>query len=486
MAKGCRLNKMKTIMPRPNIVLLLADDMGYGDISHYGTSRFATPNMDYAASRGMTFTDMHSASAVCTPSRYSLLTGRFCWRTWLDRFVLGGFGAPLIEPRRLTLASMLKGAGYRTAAVGKWHLGLEWYTRNGAPLSESDRDGWNTDGFDVHYERGFGGGPCTLGFDSWFGIAGSLDMPPYCYLQNDSVPSVPKREKPAYHPQQRRGLAAEGFDDYRVDLDFADRAEEIIDRHAAFGSGEPLFLYFATPAPHRPCLPPDWLEGRSGAGNRGDMVLMVDHIVGRFTAALGRSRMLEDTIFIVTSDNGGRLTNYDGRDYGHKTNGSLRGQKGDIYDGGHREPFLLMWPRAVAPGSRCDELLSLTDIMATCAQLIGVPLPADAAEDSFSFLELLQGRAPDKPVHEAVIHHSLDGMFAVRTGPWKAVFGTGSGGFSEPRRYTPAEGEPEGQLFNIIDDTRETNNLWNNRPDIVNRLKGILDRYRREGRSRPA
>ncbi len=472
-------------MAQPNIVLLLADDMGYGDISHYGTSRFATPNMDYVARRGMTFTDMHSTSAVCTPSRYGLLTGRYCWRTWLQSFVLGGFGAPLIEPQRPTLASVLKGVGYRTAAVGKWHLGLEWYTRGGAPLRESDRDGWNTDGFDVDYERGFGGGPCALGFDSWFGISGSLDMPPYCYLRDDRVPTIPEEEKRTYYAQQRRGLAADGFDDYRVDLDFADRAEAIIDRHAAAHSDEPLFLYFATPAPHRPCLPPAWLKGRSGAGHRGDMVLMVDHIVGRLTAALGRNGMVEDTIFIVTSDNGGRLTNYDGRDYGHKTNGDLRGQKGDIYDGGHREPFLLMWPRIVAPGSRCDELLSLADVMATCAELVGAPISDDAAEDSRSFLRLLQGQPSDEPIHEAVIHHALDGMFAVRMGPWKAVLGMGSGGFSEPRRYTPGDGEPEGQLFHIVDDIRETNNLWKSRPDVVDRLRAILDRYQRDGRSRP-
>ena len=325
---------------------------------------------------------------------------------------------------------------------------------------------------------------------AWASRAGSVSpvpsiCPPTAILKTTACRAFPKKRSRPTIPSSERACPRKDFDDYRVDLDFADRAEQIIDHHASSGTGDPLFLYFATPAPHRPCLPPQWLKGRSGAGNRGDMVLMVDHIVGRLTAALGRSRMLEDTIFIVTSDNGGRLTNYDGRDYGHKTNGDFRGQKADIYDGGHREPFLLMWPKVVAPGSRCDEPLSLADITATCAQLIDVPLPDDAAEDSRSFLHLLRGEPSDKPVHEALIHHSLDGMFAVRMGPWKAVFGTGSGGFSEPGRYTPAEGEPEGQLFNMADDIRETNNLWNSRPDIVDRLKGILDRYQKQGRSRP-
>lgn len=471
-------------MKKPNIVVVLADDMGYGDISHHGTGTFRTPNMDYVAARGMTFTDMHSTSAVCTPSRYGLLTGRYCWRTWLESFVLGGFGAPLIEPERPTLASVLGQAGYKTAAVGKWHLGLEWRRKDGSLLKDSDRDGWNSDGFDVDYESGFATGPLSVGFESWFGISGSLDMPPYCYLEDDRVPVVPRAEKQVYHPQQRRGLVADGFDDFEVDLRFADRAEQFIDQHAGTDPDQPFFLYVATTAPHRPCLPPDWLKGTSGAGARGDMVLMVDHVVGRLTSALGRNALLEDTIFIVTSDNGGRLVDFYGNDHGHKTNGDLRGQKGDIYDGGHREPFVLMWPRVVAPGSTCSELLSLADVMATCAELVGVPLPDNAAEDSFSFLPLLKGETPKEPIHEAVVHHALDGMFAVRRGSWKAILGLGSGGFSEPSRYEPEDG-PAGQLFNLTDDLRETNNLWDSRQDIVAEMTAILNRYRSTGRSRP-
>lgn len=469
-------------MSHPNIVVVLADDLGYGDMSCYGAERFKTPHMDYIAERGIRFTDMHSTSAVCTPSRYGLLTGRYCWRTWLKSFVLGGFGPPLIEPQRLTLASMLKAKGYTTAAIGKWHLGLDWKRKDGSAVSEEDPDGWKSDGFDVDYAAGFAGGPRQLGFDSYYGVAGSLDMPPYCYLENEGVPELPKREKAYYYPQQRKGLQSDDFVDEEVDLRLADRAETFIDRQ---DSEEPFFLYVTPIAPHRPCLPPEWLKGKSNAGLREDMVLMVDHLVGRISAALNRNGLTEDTLFIVTSDNGARLVNYDGKDYGHKSNGDLRGGKGDIYDGGHREPLVAMWPKVIAPGTVSDELLSLADLLATCGELVNYDLPADAGEDSFSFFPILRGEKPKEPIHEAVIHHSVDGMFAVRMGPWKMILGTGSGGFSEPRRYEPQNGEPPGQLYNIEDDTRETRNLWNDRPDIVDRFRTILTRYQNDGRSRP-
>lgn len=469
-------------MSRPNIVVVLADDLGYGDMSCYGAERFKTPHMDYVAERGIRFTDMHSTSAVCTPSRYGLLTGRYCWRTWLTSFVLGGFGPPLIEPERLTLASMLKEKGYATAAIGKWHLGLHWKRRDGSLLEESDRDGWKSDGFDVDYAKGFTGGPRELGFDSWFGVAGSLDMPPYCYLRDEGVPTIPTKEKSYYYPQQRRGLQSDDFVDEEVDLRLAEEAESFIDTQ---DGEQPFFLYVTPIAPHRPCLPPQWLKGASNAGLREDMVLMVDHLVGRITAALNRNGFTEDTLLIVTSDNGARLVNYDGKDYGHKSNGDLRGGKGDIYDGGHREPLVAMWPRVIEPRSVSEELLSLADLVATCAEIVDYNLPESAGEDSFSFFPVLKGEKPAEPIHEAVIHHALDGMFAVRMGPWKMILGTGSGGFSEPRRYEPENGEPPGQLYNIEDDRRETKNLWSDRPDIVESFRSILTRYQEEGRSRP-
>ena len=467
---------------RPNIVIILADDMGYGDMSCQGAENFTTPNLDAMAEEGMRFTDMHSSSAVCTPSRYSVLTGRYCWRTRLKHFVLGGFGSPLIEEGRETIASLVRRRGYRTAAIGKWHLGLDWYDTEGNPLRESDSDGWEIDGTAVDYGRGFDGGPCDLGFDEFFGIAGSLDMPPYCFLEGRAPQVIPTAVKEHYYPQQREGMQAENFEETEVDLTFIRRAEEFIQRQGS--SGEPFLLYLAPSSPHRPCVPPDFLKGKSKAGNRGDMVLMVDHMVGRIREAVQTQGIEENTLIIFSSDNGARLLDYDGKDYGHWSNGHLRGEKGDIYDGGHREPCIVQWPGIIPKGSVSDEPLCLADIFATIADIIAWEMPEECGEDSRSFLPVLNGKTPSSPIHEAIIHHSLDGMFSVRRGPWKAVFGTGSGGFSEPARYTPEAGNPTGQLYHIIDDSRETRNLWDQEPGIVEELAHILRRYQESGRSK--
>lgn len=461
---------------KPNIVYIMADDLGYGDMSCFGAEKIQTPNIDRAAASGIRFTDTHSSSAVCTPSRYSVLTGRYCWRTWLKRFVLGGFGAPLIQPDRLTVASMLKESGYATAAIGKWHLGLTWFKQSGEELRHSSHDGWNTDGFEVDYARGVDGGPLDIGFDYWFGISGSLDMPPYCFLENKHPVSEPVLEKSCYAPQQRRGLMQPDWKDEHVDTVFASKAVDFIDAHCKNDSDKPFFLYLTPSAPHRPCVPPDSFRGISQAGLRGDMVCLFDWVVGEVMDALDRNHVTEDTLLVVTSDNGARLTNFDGKDHGHKPNGDFRGGKGDIYDGGHREPFIAMWPSVIAPGSQSDELLGLTDFTATCADIVGYELPASQAEDSRSFLPLLKGEEVKKPIHDAVIHHSLDGMFAVRKGDWKLIMGLGSGGFSEPPRYRPGPMDPIGQLYNIRDDGREQLNHWKARPDIVEELSGILKR----------
>lgn len=462
--------------------MIFADDMGYGDMSCQGAVNFSTPNLDSMAESGIRFSDMHSSSAVCSPSRYSFLTGRYCWRTRLKEYVLGGFGAPLIEQRRETLASLVKKQGYQTAAIGKWHLGLDWYDTEGKALKECDINGWNIDGDTVDYARGFKGGPCDLGFDEFFGIAGSLDMPPYCYLKNNRPETLPTFKKHHFYPQQREGMQAKNFEETEVDLTFIKKAEEFIERQSK--EEEPFFLYLTPSSPHRPCVPPEFLKGKSNAGNRGDMVLMVDHMVGRVRKALEEHNLEKDTLVIFSSDNGARALNYDGKDYGHKSNGDLRGQKGDIYDGGHREPCIAQWPDTIPEGLISDEPLCLVDIFATLADIIDVEIPANHAEDSKSFLPVLKNEVVDSPVHEALVHHSLDGLFSVRKGEWKAVFGNGSGGFSEPARYTPEGNKPEGQLYNIHDDFRETTNLWNDRPEIVLQLQEILTRYQQEGASR--
>ena len=479
---------------KPNIIIILADDMGWGDLSCYGATKIHTPNMDAIAEKGVTFTDAHSSSAVCTPSRYSIVTGRYCWRSDLDRGVLGGFGKPLIEDGRHTIASMLKENGYHTGAVGKWHLGLRWLDKEGSPVAEYGEDGWNkgdawyVDGLNVDYTKRLEGGPVDHGFDYWFGIAGSLDMPPYCFIENDRPAAVPDVEKHPYEAQQRKGLMTKGWRDDQVDVRFAEKAAAFIDNHAAENPDSPFFLYINPAAPHRPCVPPDFIKGKSGAGLRGDAVVLVDWLVGQVQDALTRNKLEENTLFVVTSDNGARLTNFDGKDYGHKSNGDWRGGKADIWDGGHREPLVMKWPERVKPGVVRDDLVCLGDFMATCAEIAGAELPPDSAEDSFSFFHALIGEQPTgkvTPVREDLVHHSYDGMFSLRRGDWKFIDGNGSGGFSEPARWTPGPNDPKGQLYNIRNDFRENLNLWKERQDIVTEYKELLEKYKREGRTRP-
>jgi arylsulfatase A-like enzyme len=463
------------------VVFIMADDMGYGDVGRYNAdSKIPTPNMDRLAEEGMWFTDAHSASSVCTPSRYSVLTGRYCWRTRLKRGVNGGFSLPLIDPARLTVASLLKANGYATGAVGKWHVGLEWQTADG---SDFDRENWQDQGV-VDYSKPVIGGPLSLGFDYFFGIAGSLDMPPYCFIENDRVVGIPSVEKSPYNPQQRYGFMTPGWRDEDCDPTFLAKATGFIERSVDEDPERPFFLYLTPAAPHRPCMPPDLAKGTSQAGPRGDMVWLVDWMVGEIMDTLERLGCVDDTLIIVTSDNGARLCDVDGLMHDHKSCGDLRGQKGDIWEGGHREPFMVRWPAAVAAGSLCDATVCLSDVFATVAEILGVDLPDQAAEDSFSLLPLLTGGDSAAWNRAPVIHHSLSGMFSVRQGRWKVILGLGSGGFSEPRQgYSAQPDAPEGQLYDMVDDWREQHNLWSGRPDVVEALTQRLEGYRVQGRS---
>jgi arylsulfatase A-like enzyme len=462
--------------PKPNIIFIMADDMGYGDLGCYGATKIQTPNMDRIAQQGIRFTDAHSASAVCTPSRYAVLTGRYCWRTPLKKWVLWGFEPPLIEPNRLTIASMLKQQGYATAAIGKWHLGLEWTTSDGAPP--------RADGTNVDYTVPIGGGPLELGFDTCFCITGSLDMTPYCFIEDDHTVGIPTVEKDPYHPQQRKGLMVPDWRDDMVDVTFAEKAVEFID-HCATTPDRPFFLYLTPSAPHRPCVPPPFVAGASQAGQRGDMVALVDWMVGQIDQVLAKHELKENTLLIVTSDNGARLTNYDGRDYGHKSCGDLRGQKADIWEGGHREPCIARWPGHIPANAISDAVICLSDFMATCAEITDFHLPGEAAQDSYSMASALTANQNNAPVRDTIIHHSGDGMFSIRQDRWKLIRGLGSGGFSEPVHADPTPDGPQGQLYDMTTDWQETGNLWLERPDIVKQLDQHLTTIQDCGYSRP-
>ncbi len=458
----------------PNIVYIMADDMGYGDLGCYGATKIPTPNIDRIASQGLRFTDAHSSSAVCTPSRYSVLTGRYCWRTRLKKWVLWGFEDPLLESGQLTIADMLRDQGYATAAVGKWHVGLGWTTSDGLdPLP---------DGSNIDYAAPISDGPLDHGFDTCFIITGSLDMAPYCFIKDEHTLSIPSLEKYPYYPQQRKGLMVPDWRDDQVDVRFTEKAVAFIEQQAA-DPETPFFLYLTPSAPHRPCVPPEFMRGKSLAGARGDMVAMVDWMVGQVDEALQRHGVADNTLLIITSDNGARATDYDGKDYGHKSCGNLRGQKADIWDGGHREPLIMRWPARITAGGQCDALVSLVDMMATWAAITDFDLPPEAAPDSYNILPALLG-PQIAPGRNTLVHHSGEGMYAVREGSWKMIAGLGSGGFTAPVWIETTPGGPEGQLYNLASDPLEEHNLWATRPDMVAHLMSLLIDYRDRGYTR--
>lgn len=467
---------------KPNIVFILADDMGYGDLSCYGAEKIHTPNSDKIAANGMKFTDAHSSSAVCTPSRYSVITGRYPWRSILPKGVLGGFGRPIIEKERVTIASLLKEQGYATGAFGKWHLGLDWKMnwkdlKNGMTVDKAygDIKVHNYPGLDIDYTTPLAGGPTDLGFDYWFGISGSLDMPPYCYIENKNTVGIPDQEKEVYYNQQRRGLQTPDFKDHEVDIKFTEKAVGFIEKHVEENPDTPFFTYIATASPHRPCdIQPDIVKGKSSAGDRGDMVMLFDYVVGEVYNTVEKLGLLDNTIFVITSDNGGQLTCANGEDYGHKVNGELRGQKADIWDGGHREPLLVQWPGKISAGSVCDETVCLMDFFATIADLLGLQIPKGAAEDSVSIMPYLKEEKLEKPVRENLVHESISGHFSLRKGDWKYIDRLGSGGFSEPNRPLPEKGGRDGQLYNIKEDLKESVNLIDENPELAQTLHDEL------------
>lgn len=453
----------------PNIVYILADDLGWGDLRCYNArSAVPTPNADRLAQQGVRFTDMHSPSAVCTPTRYGILTGRYCWRSSLKKGVLNGYSPNLIEPGRLTVPAMLREAGYSTAGLGKWHLGL----------GTADP---------VDYTQPLHPSPVDHGFDSYFGIPASLDMAPYLYFQNDRAVEQPTAATPGQKEPRgvfwREGAIAPHFAIPEVLPTLAERAEATIRERAA--RKQPLFLYLALTAPHTPWVPSPAFGGRSAAGIYGDFVAQVDDVLGRVLGAVEKSGTADRTLVVFTSDNGADWKPGDLEKYpNHRANADWRGEKADIWEGGHRIPFLARWPGQIPAGSVSTQLGCLTDFMATAAAVIGHSLPREAAEDSYNLLPAYRGAAT-RPIREAIVHHSSEGMFSIRKGSWKLEEGLGSGGFSTPKFVEPQEGGPRGQLYNLAEDPAEKNNLWLQQPGVVTELSSLLNRYRSEGRSRP-
>jgi arylsulfatase A-like enzyme len=473
-AAGCASAKQTA---RPNIVYILADDMGYGDLSCLNEgSKIQTPNMDRMAGEGVTFTDAHSPSSVCSPTRYGIMTGRYCWRSPLKHGVLGGGSTPLIAPGRLTVPALMKSQGYATAGFGKWHLGLEWQTKDGSPVV--------ADMSNVDFTKPFGRGPTALGFDYYFGISASLDMPPYTLVENDRVVELPNAvsEGKPFPVNWRKGPIAPGFKHQEVLGRLTEKTTGWIDNWAKAKSRNPFFVYMPLNAPHTPVVPRERFKGITGVGDYGAFVREVDWTVGQVIDAVKRAGVDRNTLIIVTSDNGPeRQMEERKQEFQHFSSYHFRGHKRHIWDGGHRIPFLARWPERIKAGGKTDEVICLTDLMATCAGIVDAKLPYNAAEDSYNLLPALTGAKRSAPIREAVVHHSSSGAFAIRQGEWKLLLlrGTGDG---EPSKD---QSLPPGQLYNIVEDYGETNNLYEKRPEIVKRLSALLDRYRTEGRSTP-
>ena len=447
----------------PNIVLILADDLGIGDVGVYhegaATSRVLTPRMDGLAREGMRLTDAHSPSAVCTPTRYGILTGQYAWRTRLQSWVLNGYGRALIEPGTETIASVLGSAGYRTACIGKWHLGLGRYDPERPNLKAS-------------YDGPIDYGPREVGFDEVFIVPASLDMPPYVFVEGDRVASAltaqtegSKRRWDDGGGFWRAGDMGEEFEFYECLPRIAERAAGFV--HQSARDDEPFFLYVPLTAPHTPWLPTEEFQGASGAGWYGDFVAQVDASIGRVLDAIDDAGVRENTIVIVTSDNGAHWRPQDVERFGHRSHLGYRGMKADIYEAGHRVPLIVRWPGRVEEGARSDALVGLQDLFATLVSASGVDIDEDAAPDSESFLTSLVGSDGGR---ESLVHHSADGMFAIRVGRWKLIEGLGSGGFTQPARENGEEGTSGVRLFDLAEDPGETTDLSQTHPEIVQRL----------------
>lgn len=475
----------------------MADDMGYGDVGCYNRdSKIPTPNMDRLAAGGIRFTDAHSPSAVCTPSRYGVLTGRYCWRTPLKRSVLFNYEKPLIEPARMTVASMLRAHGYRTACIGKWHLGLGWGIKDGEQFDFGRPLPWpggalpREEEEKIDFTRPITGGPTELGFDYFFGTGScSTCNPPYCFIENDRTVGIPDVYNEAGFPEERRGFMVPGWDHAKADTTFTEKAVQIVEEYTR--RDDPFFLYLGASAPHEPCVEdvtPVFVRGASQAGPRGDLVALYDWMVGQVVDAVDRAGIGDNTLIMVTSDNGAKPGCLN-KTYGHKSCGDWRGYKGYIWEGGHREPCVARWPGRISPGSVCDHLIGLQDLMATAADVVGYTLPVDAAEDSISFLPSLLDPSGKKSARKDLIHHSCEGVFSIRKEWWKLVIDCDNSGDSgrgfQGGAGTGPDPDMKGQLYNLEDDPQEVFNLIDRVPEKAEELRTLAGDYQAMGRSAP-
>ncbi len=475
----------KKEIKNPNIIIILADDLGYGDPQVYNSdSKIPTPNIDRLASEGMRFTDAHSPSSVCTPTRYGLLTGRYAWRTELKKSVLWMWDKPLIATDRLTFPKMLKAKNYSTACIGKWHLGWRWpsnegdgYMNDSISIGDYNLKGRNELWEKIDFSKEIGGGPLEAGFDYYFGD----DVPnfaPYTFFENNKLVKIPDRNKPE-DMYGGPGPMSEGWVLEQVMPEITTRAVKYIEEQAQHD--QPFFLYFALTAPHTPIAPTDNFKGKSQAGLYGDFVNEVDWAVGQIIDVLKKSGQYENTLLFFTSDNGSPQrdgTNMGGaiasvKRYGHDPSKPWRGMKADIWEGGHRVPFIVSWPDNITANTVSTQIVCLTDIISSVASILKISVGKDVMEDSYDISPVFFGN--DKPVRESIVHHSIDGTFSIRKDNWKLIMGKDSGGFSKGIKTEGIPVDTDGQLYNLSEDPSEQMNLYAELPGKVKALTILLD-----------
>lgn len=458
----------------PNIILILADDLGYGDIEAFNPNgKIPTPHLNRLANEGILFTDAHTSSSVCTPTRYGILTGRYNWRSPIKSGVLYGRDSALIHPQTTTIPMVLKRAGYQTGFIGKWHLGWDWV------LDENHN---------IDFSKPITSGPNDLGFDYAYGHVASLDMPPYVYVENRFATSIPDSIIPATkgYPFYREGWIAPDFEMEEVTPHFFDKSLQFIENSR--NHKQPFFLYLALPSPHTPILPVSEWQGKSGINPYADFVMQIDHHIGQMIKQLDSMGLSDETMVLFTSDNGcSPMANFERlAEENHHPSAEFRGYKADIYEGGHRVPLIIKYPPLITPGSHSDSIISTTDFFASLAQIARMSVSENEGVDSYSILPLFSDSIPDTYQRKTTIHSSINGSFAIRRNEWKLILCPGSGGWSFPRPQKARDLElPPIQLYNLSDDPSETTNVFSDHPRIVADLYRSLVQTIDRGRSTP-
>lgn len=476
---GCTLQTAAEENGKPNIIFILADDLGYGDLSVLNSSgKIKTPCLDQLAENGVVFMDAHSSSAVSTPTRYGVLTGRYNWRSTLKQGVLSWYDHPLIAAGRTTMAGMLRNQGYRTACIGKWHLGMNFPTKDGLKAVDTDER------YNLDFSKEITGGPCDVGFDYFFGVD-APNYPPYCFIENRHTTGLPDTYYPARKDRvidSRAGRGLPGWEQEEILPALVHKVGEFIEK--ARTDDAPFFLYFPLTSPHTPIVPTADFKDQSGLNLYADFVMQTDAVIGQVMEVLKNNKLQENTLIVFTSDNGcSPCSDFDYLESkGHSPSYIFRGMKSDLFEGGHHIPCIVSWPAQIKPHV-VDQTICLTDFMATFAAIADYQLADNEGEDSYNLLPLLLQSDYTGMIREATVHHSIDGSFAIRQGEWKLLLSSYSGGWSIPTKTQP--GASVFQLYNLKDDPGETCNLYDLQTVVAEKLHALLVRYIKEGRSTP-